>query len=117
MVWPSNATCEDRDAGPSSPALLGHLLARAGQREEALRIRENMLERWRHRGAGALPVAIVEAGLGNLDEAFAWLDRALEDRSLTGWPIHFTIVDILVEPLSGDPRFERLRERIGLERR
>lgn len=60
-------------------------------------------------------MAFVDAGLGDLDDAFVWLDRAVEDRSLTGWPIHLTITDFLREPLGDDPRFEGLRERIGFE--
>jgi hypothetical protein len=82
------------------------MLGRAGEREEALRIRAHLLERWRYDGGGALPLAVVEAGLGDRDEAFAWLDRALEDRSLTGWPPHLTVMGLLRESLGDDPRFE-----------
>lgn len=105
----------DQDAGPNRRALLGYMLGRAGEREEALRIRANLLERWRYDGGGAFPVAVVEAGLGDRDEAFAWLDRAVEDRSLRGWPPHLTVMDLLREALGDDPRFGGLRERIGLE--
>lgn len=108
-------TRADQDAGPIRRALLGYMLGRAGERKEALRIRANLLERWRDDGGGAFPVAVVEAGLGDRDEAIAWLDRAVEDRSLSGWPPHLTVMGILREALGGDPRFESLRERIGLE--
>jgi tetratricopeptide (TPR) repeat protein len=107
----------DRGVAPNSPALLGHMLARAGQRDEALRIRADLLERWRSHDAGAFLVAIVDAGLGDLDEAFVWLERAVEDRSLKGWPHHFTKMDILRERMGDDPRFEGLRERTGLRSR
>ncbi|MEJ2679802.1 MAG: hypothetical protein P8174_12140, partial [Gemmatimonadota bacterium] len=57
----------------------GFILARAGQREEALRVRARLLERWRLGQGEAYPVVLVEAGLGDMDAAFAWLDRAFND--------------------------------------
>jgi serine/threonine-protein kinase len=91
--------------------LLGYMLARAGQRDEALRIQAGLLER-RRRGTGeAFEVALVYAGLGDVDQAAAWLDRAVADGSL-GFAL--MTVGPLFDDMRGDPRFERLRERIGL---
>lgn len=98
-----------------SVALLGHMLARAGQREEAAGIRERLEARWERPGGGAFPVAIVEAGLGDLDETFLWLDRAVDDTSLIGTPLHVQIVRTLGGVLGDDPRYQELLQRLDLE--
>ena len=64
-------------------------------------------------GSDQLGVASVHAYRGELDEAFAWLDRAIarRDQSLrrTQW-------DPFMTSLHDDPRFEQLLERLGQER-
>jgi DNA-binding SARP family transcriptional activator/TolB-like protein len=98
---------------------LGYIRARAGQREDALRIRATLLERWRRGDGSAFDVAVVYAGLGEVDQAIAWLDRSITDRSLVGSlnPAHGMIMGPLFEDLRRDRRFERLRARLGLQKR
>jgi tetratricopeptide (TPR) repeat protein len=91
-------------------ALLGHTLARAGQREEAHRILADLVARQQRTGSGAFEVGVVYAGLGDFDQAFAWLDRSVEDQSLDE-----QIMTPTFEDLHRDPRFERLRRRLGLQ--
>ena len=91
-------------------AFLGHVLARAGQREEATRVLADLLARQERTGAGAFEVAIVYAGLGELDETFAWLDRSVDDYSLK-----VQIMAPTFDALHRDPRFERLSRRLGLQ--
>ena len=55
--------------------------------------------------------AMMHAGLGETDAAFASLDHALEDRR--GW-LAYLKVEPLLDPLRGDPRFGRLLERMRL---
>jgi TolB-like protein/Tfp pilus assembly protein PilF len=95
---------------PLTIAFLGHVLARAGQREEATRVLEDVLARQKRTGVGAFEVAIVYAGLGELDEAFAWLDRSVDDYSLK-----VQIMAPTFDTLHRDPRFERLSRRLGLQ--
>jgi hypothetical protein len=53
----------------------------------------------------------VQASLGNKDEAFKWLDQALDGRF---GPLIYLKVNPIWDPLRSDPRFaERLR-RVGL---
>jgi hypothetical protein len=93
--------------------------ARAGQREEARAIQARLLERWRAGTLfGAFMLVHVPAGLGHRDEAFAWLDRAVEDGSLAFSPGFWVDPeDIPFDALMGDPRLDRLRERLDLQKR
>lgn len=104
------------DQVPLNQALLGYLLGRAGERDEALRILAALLERRRVGRGGAFPVAVVHAGLGNRGEALAWLARGIEDGSLAATNIHFTILLPVLEVLAGDPRLERLAPLSALAR-
>ena len=55
--------------------------------------------------------AIAHTGLGNRDQAFAWLARAADARS----PIVATLpTEPVFDPLRSDPRFTRLLDRAGL---
>ena len=90
-------------------AFLGHMLARAGQRDEASRILADLLTRRERTGVGAFQVGVVYAGLGDFDQAFAWLDKSIDDRSISS-----VIMGPTFEDLHGDPRFERLRSGLGL---
>jgi tetratricopeptide (TPR) repeat protein len=95
---------------PVALSYLGHTLARVGQREEADRILQTLLARWERTNVGAFEVAVVHAGLGDFDQAFAWLDKSVDDRS-----IKVDIMGPTFEDLQSDPRFERLRSRLGLQ--
>ena len=101
-------------------AQLGYILARAGEKEESRRIGAGLLERWRRGDGVAFELALVHAGLGDFDQTFVWLERSIADRSLVGSPgnpAHLLIVSPLLEDVRRDPRFERLRERLGLQKR
>jgi adenylate cyclase len=89
---------------------LAFALAKGGEREEA----EAILDRLKKRageGGSTFNVAIVYAGLGNMDETFAWLNRAVDDMSFmsTG----FTILPVL-DDVRKDPRFDLLSRRLRL---
>ena len=102
---------------PTTQAQLAFLLARSGEREQAVRIHESLLAQWR-RGGGAYPVAVVYVGLGDFDEAFIWLDRSIADRSLVGLPgdqTHLMLLDPLFAELRRDPRFRTWSDGMGLQ--
>ena len=52
-------------------------------------------------------------GLGELEEAFEWLDRACQERALH---MVFMEVDPLFDDLRSDERFDNVLGRIGLTR-
>jgi tetratricopeptide (TPR) repeat protein len=114
QMWPQ-AIAEIRritvNGGPRGQALLGYMLGRAGRPEEARRILAAMLDRSRRTSGGAFDVALVYAGLGDDDQAFIWLDKAVDDRSLG-----FEWMHTIVNDLRRDPRFEKLGRRAGLQK-
>ena len=92
----------------SSPVMLaglGHALAVLQDRREALQI-ANDLERLRgDKGLFAYEIGVIRAALGDHDDAFRWLTRAVHERS--GW-IAYLPVDPRLDALHPDPRFASL---------
>jgi DNA-binding SARP family transcriptional activator len=104
------------DRGPLDQALLGFLLAKAGDREEALGILNALDERRRIGSGGAFPVAVVHAGLGNRDEALTTLRQALDDRSLQATHHHFTALRPVLDALAADARLGQIPQLSALVR-
>ena len=103
------------DAAPHIPdfrADLAYAVALAGRREEARRILrevESLPDGARKRDA-AFSIGRAYVALGDLDSAFAWLDRA-DWR----WPHRGNRYDPTLDPVRADPRFVRLSERVDRE--
>jgi adenylate cyclase len=90
---------------PRSIASLGYAHARLNERGEALRALDQLMVLSNQRYVSAGSFALVYIGLGEKDQAFAWLEKAYEDRS-PGLP--YLKVNPLFDPLRSDPRFEAL---------
>jgi Flp pilus assembly protein TadD len=88
---------------------LAYLDGRSGNRREALKA---LNDRSNQRSASPYPVAIICVGLGEKDQAFAWLERAYEERSFRS--LLYLKVDPIWDPLRSDPRFADLLRRLGL---
>jgi hypothetical protein len=58
-------------------------------------------------------VALIYIGLGDSNQAFAWLDKAYEERCEY---LVYLPTDPMADPLRGDPRFPALLERLGLKK-
>jgi tetratricopeptide (TPR) repeat protein len=104
----SDAIAALRDAvraSSNSPVMLaglGHVHAVLDDRREALRIARE-LERLRsEQGLFAYEIGVIHAALGDADQAFTWLRRAVQERS--GW-IAYLDVDPRLERLHSDTRF------------
>lgn len=96
-------------------AHLGVTYARAGLRPEALKIL-NQLKALAPNGGSlpsgyALSLARLYAGLGDKDQAFAWLDRADEEHDSN---LGYLLVSPYYDPLRADPRFKELLKKVGL---
>jgi TolB-like protein/Tfp pilus assembly protein PilF len=98
-----------------SPGVIGVLIrayAHAGRRTDALRL---LTELKRRKQAGYIPAAaFVNAylGLGDNQEAFAWLEQGYKEQSNI---LQFLKVHPYFDPLRGDPRFKSLLQRVGLD--
>src|SRR5205814_4833501 len=66
---------------PVVEAELGHCLAVAGRRAEALAVLEGIQQLSSTRYVSPYSIALVHAGLGDRDQAMAWLDKAYDERS------------------------------------
>jgi len=101
----------DNASGASGPAFLAHALARAGREEEARLILSDLLA-GRKDSHGAFGIGVVYAGLRDYDQAFAWLNKAADDASITAY-----IVEPMFADLHRDPRYGALRQRMRLQKR
>ena len=92
--------------------LRGYIAARSGNRREAEQIRASFLDQWTRTKRGAQAIAVVDAGLGDIDSAFVWLNRAIDDQTVT-----FYIMMPLFKELHADPRFEEFNKRLRAQKR
>ena len=96
---------------PEVEAELGYALAVAGHRAEARAVLEGLSQPSSDRYVSPYSVALVHAGLGNRDQALAWLDKAYADRS--DYMVYLGLEPML-DSLRSDPRFGALVRRVGL---
>jgi serine/threonine protein kinase/tetratricopeptide (TPR) repeat protein len=96
----------------SYDAYIVRALAPLGRREEAEEILGRLEEESRQHYVRAEILAMGYAALGDLDRAFALLERAFQARSAGLIYLH---LDPGYEPLHGDLRFHDLIRRIGLQ--
>ncbi len=72
---------------------------------------EQDVEESRREPSAAFEMAEIFAQLGKKDQAFAWLERAYEERSF--FMMYLKVAPNL-DPLRSDPRFADLVRRVGL---
>jgi tetratricopeptide (TPR) repeat protein len=89
----------------------GYALALSGDTASARQILEELEEIRTHGLASADDIARVHIALGQLDQAFEWLDRAFDERALF---IIYLNVHPSYEPLRADERYRLCLERLGL---
>ncbi len=90
---------------------MGYCYARAGRREEALREIAILRSRSESNYVSPLSFAVIYSGLGEQDEAFRYLDRAVENRDAS---LHLRLLSAEFDSLRDHSRFQELRSRIGL---
>jgi serine/threonine protein kinase/tetratricopeptide (TPR) repeat protein len=91
---------------------LGHAYAASGKKAEAQKILDHLKELSAHSWVAPYNVAVIYAGLGEKDQAFALLERAYKDRSY--YMATYLVTDERLDNLRSDPRFADLRKRVGL---
>jgi len=88
-------------------ALLGYLYAVAGRKAEA----HALLEELKARLGSEFEIALIHIGLGDIDQAFEWLEKAYNKRDQY---LLYLRVDPNMDTLRSDPRFANLLRRVGL---
>jgi TolB-like protein/Tfp pilus assembly protein PilF len=90
---------------------LGYAYASNGQKQEALALIDELKKLSQQQYVPNASIALIYTGLGDKDEAFAWLEKACAQHD-------FQVQWLNVEPrwdnLRSDPRFLDLQKRIGL---
>ena len=111
---PAIATVERLKQIANDPLMLpivGYVYAKCGERDKALTILKELEQHANQEYVPALNFAQVYAGLGDTEQAFAWLEQACTERSV--WMIVLK-VDTKFDLLRSDPRFEDILRRVGL---
>jgi TolB-like protein/DNA-binding winged helix-turn-helix (wHTH) protein/Tfp pilus assembly protein PilF len=98
---------------PITMAAIGNIYGLSHQRREALKILAELKELSKKKYVTSYGVALVYAGLGENDQAFAWLNKGYEER--THWLVWLKL-DPRWDSLRSDPRFTELLRRVGLSR-
>jgi TolB-like protein/DNA-binding winged helix-turn-helix (wHTH) protein/Tfp pilus assembly protein PilF len=90
---------------------MGHAYGEWGHQAEAKQVLVRLNEMAREKYVTPYGVALVYAGLGDKDQAFAWLNKAVAGRS--HWLVWLNR-DPRWDRIRSDPRFDDLQKRIGL---
>jgi serine/threonine protein kinase/tetratricopeptide (TPR) repeat protein len=90
---------------------LGYVAARRGRTEEARAVLNELLERARSQYVSPVALCGLYINLGQLDDAFEWLEQAYRERR--GWLAYLNI-EPMFDPLRSDPRFQSFVERMRL---
>jgi Flp pilus assembly protein TadD len=96
---------------PTYVATLGYSYAAAGNGKQARKILEELKQTSKKRYVSPYSLAIVYAGLGEKDAAFAGLEQAYAVRSFSFPVLH---LDPKLDSLRSDPRFADLVRHLGL---
>jgi tetratricopeptide (TPR) repeat protein len=96
---------------PPFIAFLGHAYAKAGKLREARQLLTQLMRLSQKQYVSSYFLALISLGLGELDQTFAWLEQAYEERS--GF-LAFVGVEPMLDELRGDARFVDLLRRVGL---
>jgi adenylate cyclase len=86
--------------------------ARLGKKNEARKVLEQLIQKSKSGYFPGEQIASVYVALDEREEAFRWLERAVEEHS---GPIHAIAFTPEFRPLRSDPRFANLLRRIGLD--
>ena len=109
-VLERTVTMMERSPGSIEP--LATAYGYAGRRTEALRLINELKQRRQTSYVSAGVLIGPYLALGNYDEAFAWFERAYQEKSET---LQYLKVNPFFDPVRDDPRFADLLRRVGLD--
>jgi serine/threonine protein kinase/TolB-like protein/tetratricopeptide (TPR) repeat protein len=91
-------------------AWLGHARARSGDTRGALELLDEIRTIAKRQFVPAFHIALIYVGLGDKDQAFAWLEKAYAAREPA---VIWLNTNPLIDSLRSDPRYTDLLERVG----
>jgi TolB-like protein/DNA-binding winged helix-turn-helix (wHTH) protein/Flp pilus assembly protein TadD len=100
------------DGSPGVVGVLARAYGHAGRRSDALRLIDKLKKRRQKEYVPAAPFVQAYVGLGNYDEAFAWFERAYQEKSNI---LQWIKVEPFPDAMRSDPRFADLIHRVGLD--
>jgi TolB-like protein/Tfp pilus assembly protein PilF len=92
-------------------AWLGHAYAVAGHTERARQTLVDLEKLTATLPVSPYDIALIHAALGDRERTFMWLERAYQARA---WDLVQIKVDVRLDGVRSDPRFDALLKRIGL---
>jgi tetratricopeptide (TPR) repeat protein len=110
-VLEKSVSVSDRSAGVIG--VLVRAYAHAGRRTDALRLLGELKRRQQTSYVPAAAFVNAYLGLGDNEQAFAWLERGYQEQSSI---LQFLKVHPYFDPVRGDPRFKDLVHRVGLDK-
>jgi serine/threonine-protein kinase len=96
-------------AAPEVSSALGYTYAVSGKKDEARRVIAELKEQAKNVYVWHYNIAVIYAGLGEKDEAFAYLDKEYRQGS---YYLNYLKIDPELDSLRSDPRFTELLQRL-----
>jgi tetratricopeptide (TPR) repeat protein len=103
--------CEIDQTSPDLSLNLAYIHARSGNRAEAQKRVAAIVEYSKKAYLNPVRIAWIYGALGEKDQAFAWLEKGVQENNIL--LIYFRVPQF--DPLRSDPRFTALLKRVGLE--
>jgi serine/threonine-protein kinase len=97
---------------PLWSGFLGQAYASAGKTEDSIEILHELRAASRHRYVPPTAFAVVYAGMGMIDDAFHWLDKAVDERD--GLLVYLKVGSVF-DALRSDQRFPQILNRVGFQ--
>jgi tetratricopeptide (TPR) repeat protein len=104
---------EEKTPWEESVWMLGMTYARMRQEDAARKILNGLQKLAKQRYVSPSAFVLIHTGLGEKEQAFAWLDKACEERD---FDLCMLNVDPKLDSLRADPRFEKVVAHVGLAR-
>ena len=107
----SEKAVELSERTPGALGMLGMAYGLAGRKTDANKVLNELLKLNESRYVTPAALVNVYIGLGDKDQAFAWLEKAYQEKS--NYLVYLKVFP-LIDPLRSDPRYNELVRRVGL---